>query len=396
MAGELRDPVSGLPIRKSLTILTTSQILVDHLHKLRCPGNHQHQVIEGSIRTKEGIMNRSTFTEHYPRKFARRIALCFRKNIVVHEHGTTLPGDFPWKDLPVLGAEAETDPSAKRRRIASQARLKKSRVADVSTLQNPKRRRCTGKTKPVESHNLWEQIFSDVFTDVPRVGKKIITDTDVLARMSPLLPSMSKRLVCAIASRGTSRTVAPPKDYTPGEIHSRIMIFMDRNDGKLLIEENWEDITHLSNRQLVRPSHEGHKSITVFACQSPAITADSPSADQRLNDDNPESPRLNPMLVPVGVQALSESQMADLENPKQPESFKALSPSEKQALIRSHKNLGHPSPERLSSLLRQQGFRAEVARAALDYQCSVCLSQQQPRLHYPATIREKLDFNDRV
>ena len=396
VAGDLRDPISGKPIRKSLTILSTSLILINQLQGLRCNGSHDHQIIEGTTKHKGEVMNRSTFTEHYPRKFARRIALCLRKNIIHHESSCSSPDVLPWKDIPILGTEAETDPATKRRRIASRARLKLSRVSETSNLDNPKRSRLIGKTQPVDSHSLWEKIFLDVFQDVPRVGKKVINDETLLSRMQQLLPGLHQQAVCAVASRGTSRTVAPPDHFTEGEIQSRICVFTDRISGKLLIESEWEDITHLSKRQLVRPSHPGYKNITVFARNTSAIQAVRQPVARSSEDDFAESPRSNPISLPAGEQAMTESQKADLENPKQPESFQALTSQEKQSLIRSHKNLGHPNPERFSSLLRQQGFRSEVARAALDYQCSICKSQAKPRLHYPATIREELDFNDRI
>ena len=358
VAGNLCDPVSGKPIKKALTILTTSPILVDQLSHLRCPGNHEHQIIEGTTRYKGENVNRSTFTENYPRRFARRIALCFRKSTTLRERSSA---NLPWAEIPILGADGDTDPAAKRRRIASQARLKLSRVSEASTLQNPKRSRCIGKTQPVDSQGQWEKVFSEIFQNVPRVGKIVVDQPELLKTMQSLLPGDSRQVVCAVASRGTSRTVAPPNQYTPGEIHSRISVFTDRVSGKLFVEESWEDIVHLSKRQMIRPSHAGHRSITVFACNTPAIRAE---LNGPRSSHPEETPGPNPIAYPAGTQELTESQRADLENIKQPESFKQLTKEEQQAIVRIHKNLGHPNPERLSTLLRQQGFRAEVARAA--------------------------------
>ena len=93
---------------------------------------------------------------------------------------------------------------------------------------------------------------------------------------------------------------------------------------------------------------------------------------------------------------LTSSQQADLQNPKQSSRFKALPKDEQIALIRAHKNLGHPSPERLSTLLRSQGFRAEIAQAALELKCSTCQAASQPKLARPGSIRDELDFNDRI
>ena len=99
---------------------------------------------------------------------------------------------------------------------------------------------------------------------------------------------------------------------------------------------------------------------------------------------------------PIEVPELTESQNSDLNNPKQDDAFRRLPKDEQIALLRAHRNLGHPSPERLSTILRQQGFRAEVARAALQLRCSVCLESSQPKGNRPSTLRDDMDFNDRV
>jgi len=93
---------------------------------------------------------------------------------------------------------------------------------------------------------------------------------------------------------------------------------------------------------------------------------------------------------------LTESQQADLKMSSQSAHFKALTREEQQALIRAHKNLGHPHAEKFSSILRQQGFRPEVARAALEFKCSVCQTRQSPKAGAPGNLRDELDFNDRV
>ena len=48
MAGDLKDPENGRFIRKGMTVLSTSSKMVEHLRTKKCPGNHVHQVIEGS------------------------------------------------------------------------------------------------------------------------------------------------------------------------------------------------------------------------------------------------------------------------------------------------------------------------------------------------------------
>lgn len=82
VAGDLKDPENGKPIKKGLHILTTSTSFHAEMQGLRCCGNHpEHQTIEGSVHLKGQLMNRSKYTELYPRKFARKVAriLCSQK-----------------------------------------------------------------------------------------------------------------------------------------------------------------------------------------------------------------------------------------------------------------------------------------------------------------------------
>ena len=72
--GDLHDPVSNQPMKKGMHIRTTSQKMQSLLDPLRCPGNHQHQPIEGSTKVHGQGIARSAFSEKYPRKFARLIA----------------------------------------------------------------------------------------------------------------------------------------------------------------------------------------------------------------------------------------------------------------------------------------------------------------------------------
>ena len=79
-AGEMKDPENGKMIKNTLTILSTSQSMTKSLTGLRRAGNHEHQVIEGQVWWYKGQrIARSPFTEHYPGKFARRLAMIMGK-----------------------------------------------------------------------------------------------------------------------------------------------------------------------------------------------------------------------------------------------------------------------------------------------------------------------------
>ena len=413
IAGDLKDPQNGLPIKKALTIMTTSRYMVKSLTGLRCPGHHQHQVIEGHVTVGGQRMNRSSFTENYPRKFARKLAFILGR---VHT-----PGEEPYRNevWPALAAADHSEsPPPKRQRLHRYTSAKLSRTKEISSLPWGKRLKCSVKTTPVDAKGLWQTIMDKVHTMIPRVGKRCLDDPELLAMIQNLIPD--KTLVTVVACRGASRTLAPPAHILRGMAPYRRCIYTERGSGEIRAEEEWESWEVLAKRNLIRPSHATRINVTLFAKDLPVPTVQTenlsppcmPSSSPAMNPsqlpgNSPESemhgesevscPNSNPGTINCqGSPELTSSQAADLQNPKQSARFRALPKDEQIALLRAHKNLGHPSGERLSTLLRSQGFRAELAQAALELKCSTCQEQQQPRLARPGSIRDELDFNDRI
>lgn len=111
--------------------------------------------------------------------------------------------------------------------------------------------------------------------------------------------------------------------------------------------------------------------------------ASLPAPDREHHEDSSQISSQNREVVDIISQA---------HGPR----FLALAPMERQAIVKCHKNLGHPSTERLKILMKQQSFRPEMIDAVDDYRCSVCLESKGPSLCRPAADREPLDFNDRV
>jgi len=73
-AGNLKDPQNKMFLRKAMTVMTTSAKLVQRLQGYRCKGEHEHQTLEGPTIYQGTRMNRTTYSENYPRKFARIVA----------------------------------------------------------------------------------------------------------------------------------------------------------------------------------------------------------------------------------------------------------------------------------------------------------------------------------
>ncbi len=76
--------------------------------------------------------------------------------------------------------------------------------------------------------------------------------------------------------------------------------------------------------------------------------------------------------------------------------FLSLSPEEKSMLVKIHRNMGHPSAERLTHLLRQQGFRKECIDAVTDMRCSTCEITSKPKCSRPGVVKDPMDFNDKI
>jgi transposase InsO family protein len=64
--------------------------------------------------------------------------------------------------------------------------------------------------------------------------------------------------------------------------------------------------------------------------------------------------------------------------------------------MRMHKNLGHPSNDRLSRALQTSGARPEVVQAALEIRCAICAANAPPKHSRPASLKPMLDFNHKI
>ena len=405
-AGNLRDPVNNKHIRKSLTVMTTSTTVATTLSQHKCRGLHEHQVIEGTTKVNGITMNRSTYTESYPRKFARMIVQVMCKLHLPREKPVAL---FMEQEASTLVGE----PLAKRRRLFVAARPKPARSSEVTMEMKVKRRKLTGKQTPGNCLDILNKVFDQVDNKLPRVGRRAITEPEIVQDLQELFHD--KQIKAVVACRGTNRTMPPPLHLTAEEAPYRRCAYMARGTTKIYMEDEWEDWSHLSQRQLVRPSHASRISITVFPANPDPISPEPrnsgahPETTQDSMDEIQQ--RSDPQSQPT-VPAPDTGNARDADDlthdttrdhdevTNDPETLrnglKHLPKDEQMLIIKSHQNLGHPSPEKLSAILRQQGFRAEVSQAALQYECTVCIKHKQPKQARPGTLREDSDFNDRI
>ena len=72
--------------------------------------------------------------------------------------------------------------------------------------------------------------------------------------------------------------------------------------------------------------------------------------------------------------------------------FLTLPSVDRREIVKAHKK----SWTSVKCLLKQQGARSTVLDGVQDFPCSVCSSQSPPKHSRPRTIKESLDFNDRI
>lgn len=390
---QYHDPVSRKPIKKGLCVCTTSQKLFQLLHGRKCQRNHEHQAIEGTTMFQGQRISRSRFTEHYPRKFVRQIVKLWK------QCGRS---EAPFSDLILSTVLAETvEPAPKRPRIRAAPPVA-PRWIEPAELPCLKRRKLDKQVDPTPSLvTEFQKVFQKIDEATPRVGKRVLqSDTEILQQMQKWFPE--KKLVLGISCRGTDRLQPPPKELTPSEAPFRITVCSHRTTGKFFVTESWEEWQHLAQRQLIRSSGcPSRLSITVYA-RNPEISSGSSSPGVTTSDclERVPEPDNRSTEISGGSQVetphVKSREAVDISSEHHGPRFRALSSLERQAIVKCHKNLGHPSADRLKILMKQQSFRPEMIEAIDDFKRSLCAEMKGPHLSRPAAFREPLDFNEHI
>ena len=419
--GAMKDPQSQLLYQKGMELATTSTSLYESLHGRKCNHSHQHQQLAGEVYIKGVRVKRTEISENYTRKFARHIAQVITKLKTIRE----VAYDTAYVQGSKRTCRAVNLPQPKR------AKLPQMNIRLLSPSEMPiKRRRLNEKTTSMtENSKLCQDVIDRALKIVPRVGRKEITDPDIRNHIQEIFHD--KQVVRVMACRGTERTVTPPKNMLPGEAPFRRAIIVQRKTLKVFVEDQWEEWPDLSGRMLWRRSHPSYLNITVFARNHqssesssqpapPTQTMPEPLASDQspIPEGSTASPEERPTLQPSQVshmpcnlqpdgtsqtiqtiqttsESASPSQIDEHSNYHGPK-FLAMSNDDRKLALRLHKNLGHPDPQRLSQVLKQQGYGTEICQGVLDLKCSVCQMQKRPSLQRPATLKPELDFGDRI
>ena len=407
--GAMRDPENQKLYKKGMEISTTSEQFHNQFHGRFCNQQHDHQQLCGDTVYKGMRVKRTEFSENYTHKFARAIAKVLTSIKCAKEK--PFPCEAAFVVAPKRPGNADDGRHPKR------AKLKNSELIEPSQMPS-KRRRLQGKT-PEEPNmsNLCESVCTKIMKIAPKVGRKEIHDTAILAEIQELFHD--KKVVRIMVCKGTERTVVPPKDMVPDEAPFRRAIIIQRGSKQIKVEDAWEEWKYLSARQQWRRSHPSFLNITVFARNheistaseviqpnEPARTTRSMTLDRSPACSVPERSELSQPFVPSpnnpetimpdgSSEALMPSQVDEVSKDHGPR-FLAMSPENRKLALRLHKNLGHPDPAKLSRVLHQRGYPEELSQGVLDLKCSVCQMQQRPKLQRPSTLKEELEFGDKI
>eukprot|EP00435_Cladocopium_sp_Y103_P044365 s2174_g12.t1 len=397
--GELRDPVSDLPIRKRLDVRTTSQVLHVSLHKQWCSQDHKHQQIAGTTKLHGQNVLRSKYTELYPRKFARQLA-----KLLLSEKS---------KPVPVF-VSSEEHPTKKRR-------LSQKMSTDAIEARFPS--------------ISWQSLMQLADRMARRVGTSVVESGPLIEHAQTLCPDhVIKHIVLC---RGTNRHLGPNKRMMPGEAPVRKMICIRRKHEDLHVEEEWEPWERLSSRALRRQCVPARVNATIFAQVRSKPTVDVPDAvihERPVAENVPESKRarlvqpldqsqsnephtsssLQPEMPTTDSnsnqilpsfnqpqrtseqQEEPERQIIDLVSQKHGPKFQKLSQEDQAWLLKLHRNMGHPGARKLQHFCQQLGCPDQFIQAIPEIRCSTCLETSPPKGERVSAIHDNVDFGDIV
>ena len=380
VAGQLRNPITDEPLKKSTQVLTTSKLMFNMLQHLRCSQDHSHGQIEGTIRdTKLGRINLSQYTELYTRQFAQRLARCMISSGKSRETSPEIP-DLACTAVPIPD---DHDSTAKRRRLGDK---QPPTAAYLQLYRDAKLNKVMEQAKTV----------------APRVGKLWLTSGPVIQALQEMFPEHV--IVATELCKGADRRRVPQTSLKSDEAPFRITLGSHRNKEGNFIDEEWERWTKMSRRQMIRNCQPARLLVTVFARpQSPENRSEEKVIQEASDLGIPPSKRFkgvqfdeshDPKDTPTD--SFESSRITDQEPNQHGPAFNRLSVDQKQQLIRMHNNLGHPDAQLLGNVLKDQGWPVEAIEGVKDLHCSACHENRKPKIARPSRLSETREFNELI
>ena len=405
----LKIPGTQKFLKKSSQVFSSCPSIVSDLYGSRCPKNHEHQTIEGSISVQGQRMQLTQFCASYCQGFARRVAksMCQRvASALVNEHEDSPPlkkvrfshgsqKKFPSnpeasEDL-ATGSTGKPDESMPELPEAVDPNPASGLFPLEPVAVNP---------EPSPSTERWREAFRLADLAAPRVGNvKVSPESTLIGIIQSLVPEI--QITEVFVCRGTERFQLPIslKDSAQAPIRHTVCLHRNHNTIHDLGSENWFELRRL---QRIRHSLPSKLCITSFGHR---FVPDKSSLEQVQPAASDPLPEVKP-VVPLTSKDLSPSRPIGSSDvcegwgpppiPLHGPNFRNLTSVEKADLIKLHKNLGHPDPKVLSEHLVAQKAPQHIVEAAKDFVCDACVESTGRRHQRPAKLHESRDFNDCV
>ena len=394
----LKTPVTHRPIRKRSVILTTCQNLASALEPRRCPGNHEHQQIAGSLSLRNGSrVAASQLAGSYCRGFAMHVSRCLLEDAAcVANEGDSHKVPFRRR---VRFKGRDGFPKGRPSEGVAQKRALEGTL-EGDTRGSPQARIFPASAAPSSqelSSEVWKPVFESAKTWAPARGSMLIPEDEGIM---PLIRSRLPEIEILQAFVGTkNRTLCSPVGALPATTAPYRVTLVQRRNHKFMCLGT-DDRTQMRPERKYAPITLSDVMITLFARpkDNPAV----PVPVQSIPEAEAET-SVPPSVEPQGVPSSPTIEQppsglvtgwAPPPTPIHGPAFRALSREEQSVVTRAHKNLGHPSPLDLSRHLSAAKLDKRIVQAALDYQCDACLESTAPRHQRPSKLHEPTDFND--
>ena len=255
--GKLKVPGDNMYLQKRTTVHTSCGYLDHHLHQKFCQHDHEHRVIQGSIKVGKTRQNITAYAAAYTASFGSFVARVILEECRSPESPITMLLDPQFWDVHAVGDDDHDRP--KTAHVDSQSQ-KRPRYGIKGPPRGPdiaQERTRYGRAPT------WESFVKGVGSRVPRVGNFVLRAMDPgFEDVQLLVPEMHVKMV--LICRGTERYRVPGSLASKEEVPWRKTVIVSREDGvvqDLGPPENWAALPRL---QQTRKAGSARMSITVF------------------------------------------------------------------------------------------------------------------------------------
>lgn len=405
----LTDPETGLFIRKGTNIVSTSAAAAENVsHK--CPKNHSHRRIGGTIRYKGERMNMSTYAGGYTPDFCKAVIEGVENTVnqkMVEAYAVTgFSADKNAQRRRALDGNSVYD-EAKAGRLASIGDVPTSIRRNISRAQAERRREVLDDV-PLTFRN----------SRLPTAKRELLDDVPLTIRSA----TRSNQQQHQEPKRRRIESAEPIPQHPPEQQAVR------RLRKKQWPPPEWQE------KSKTEAGHSCHSMLraALLRGRNNSSSQEDPSANKRrvgensTPDPDPDGGSDCPTLEPGDEDYPEDDPDTDEEeklfgHPDQEEADQDLNsdiavaqkispsneklepdpcphiPAEVENAVRAaHRNLAHPARDVFVRMLRLGGAAQESIEYAREWKCAICIQAQVPGHPRPAKVCEVHDCNDTV